>query len=89
MSETDEHPVTADWLTDVLRAGGVLPHGSVESVDVVSSRLATLSRVRRLLVRYSGSTAAPSGITPTSGRRSPGSPPTSRTLATRPRHHIL
>jgi len=62
MSETDEHPVSADWLTDVLRAGGVLPHGSVEAVDVVSSRLATLSRVRRLVVRYSGSTAPPTHI---------------------------
>jgi len=62
MSETDEHPVTADWLTDVLRAGGVLPHGSVEAVDVVSSWLATLSRVRRLVVRYSDSTAAPAHI---------------------------
>ena len=59
MSETDEHPVTADWLTDVLRAGGVLPSGSVEAVDVVSSRLATLSRVRRLVARYSDATAAP------------------------------
>lgn len=62
MSETDEHPVTADWLTDVLRAGGVLPHGSVEAVDVVSSWFATLSRVRRLVVRYSDSTAAPAHI---------------------------
>jgi hypothetical protein len=62
MSEIDEHPVTADWLTDLLRAGGVLPHASVEAVDVVSSRLATLSRVRRLVVRYSGSTAAPTHI---------------------------
>lgn len=39
MSETDERPVTDDWLTDVLRAGGVLPHGSVEAVDVVSSHV--------------------------------------------------
>ena len=32
MSETDEHSVIADWLTDVLRAGGVLPHGSVDDL---------------------------------------------------------
>ena len=43
MSETDEQPVTADWLTQALRADGVLPRGSVEAVDVVWSRLAMTS----------------------------------------------
>lgn len=51
MSEPEEVPVTADGLTQALRADGSLPDGAVEAVEVVSSRLATLSKVIRLQVR--------------------------------------
>ena len=37
MSKTDEHPVTTDWLKDVLRAGGLLPHGSVDRYRIGKS----------------------------------------------------
>jgi hypothetical protein len=59
MSEAEEGSVTADGLTQILRADGALPDGAVEAVEVVSSRLATLSKVFRLEVRYSHPTAAP------------------------------
>src|SRR5262245_36994940 len=61
MGETSsESPVTAEWLTGVLLASGALPHGSVESVEMLSARPTLLSTVGRVAVRCSTAVSAPS-----------------------------
>jgi thiamine kinase-like enzyme len=54
--------VEPEWLTELLRADGILTSGSVEHVDVVSSRPSIASTVTRLAVRYSDPTDAPARL---------------------------
>jgi len=84
MSETLSIPanleaITADWLTDVLRAGGHLPHGAVvgSETTIIGAGVGFIGTVARLTLSYDG---APSTAPATLIAKVPSEDPGSRSI---------